>query len=575
MAKARFNLTVQDDDGNVVPNAHVRVMKELAGLPLGAPYSDKLGLTALGNPFDADANGDAGFYIDSGFFRITAYLGTYAAPTFVKTWADVAIGTAAGYAREDLISGIEVVTRGLWAIGTTYAANDLVEYHGYNFISIAGGNVGHAPVYSPAASSAYWTLLGQDIVNLTGLSTSSITIGTGSQTFAIDAGRDWGIGSRLRAISLANPTTHWMQGIVTAIDDSSVTMTVDQVGTGTGTRTDWNIVVAGEQGATGATGDVTPAATAAAAAAAASATAAAASAAQLIGTSTTSLAIAIASKGFTTQSGKFFAAGTRVLATSDADPTNYMFGTVTAYSGTSLTVNVTVIGGSGTKADWTIRVCGEQGAVGPSGSLVFGSISSATPAIDDKTVFGDTSDSDNTKKATYATLLSTLGIMRIVAATSANPTVNDDAGDGFSVGDLWINTTTGIAYRLFDATTTAAVWRAVQPYDAQLSSLIRQNSQSGAYTIVATDSGYDIFHPVGDTNNRTFTIPANSSVAFAIGTVLSFTNMVNTLTIAITTDTLTFLGSGATGSRTLAANGAAVARKVTSTQWVITGVNLS
>lgn len=105
-------------------------------------------------------------------------------------------------------------------------------------------------------------------------------------------------------------------------------------------------------------------AAASATAADASATAAAASAAQLKGTSTTSLAIAVASKVFTTQSGKFFDVGNWLLITSDANPANYMHGQVTAYSGTSLTVNVTNIGGSGTFADWTIRVSGTRGAVG-------------------------------------------------------------------------------------------------------------------------------------------------------------------------------------------------------------------
>lgn len=95
---------------------------------------------------------------------------------------------------------------------------------------------------------------------------------------------------------------------------------------------------------------------------------AAASAASLIGTSTTSLAIAVASKTFTTQSGKAFSAGRWVLCTSDADPTNYMHGQVTSYSGTTLIVNVTNIGGSGTLADWTISLSGTRGAVGATGA---------------------------------------------------------------------------------------------------------------------------------------------------------------------------------------------------------------
>jgi hypothetical protein len=92
--------------------------------------------------------------------------------------------------------------------------------------------------------------------------------------------------------------------------------------------------------------------------------AAEAAAANLRGTSTTSLLIGTGSKVFTTQSGKQFNVGNWLLAVSDADEANYLHGQVTAYSGPSLTVNVTNTGGSGTLADWSIYVSGTQGAQG-------------------------------------------------------------------------------------------------------------------------------------------------------------------------------------------------------------------
>lgn len=101
------------------------------------------------------------------------------------------------------------------------------------------------------------------------------------------------------------------------------------------------------------------------------------------------------------------------------------------------------------------------------------------------------------------------------------------------------------------------------------------NSQSAAYTLVAADAGKHIIHPSSDNNARTFTIPANSSVAFPVGTVVTFVNAVNTLTIAIATDTMTLAGTSTTGSRTLAANGIATAIKIGSTSWLISGVGLS
>jgi hypothetical protein len=105
---------------------------------------------------------------------------------------------------------------------------------------------------------------------------------------------------------------------------------------------------------------------------------------------------------------------------------------------------------------------------------------------------------------------------------------------------------------------------------------IPQNSQSGAYTLVLADAGKHIFHPVGDNNARTFTIPANSSVAYPIGTAITFINMaVANVTIAITTDTLVLSPAGTTGSRTLATNGSATCIKITSTSWLISGSGLT
>lgn len=117
----------------------------------------------------------------------------------------------------------------------------------------------------------------------------------------------------------------------------------------------------------------------------------------------------------------------------------------------------------------------------------------------------------------------------------------------------------------------------VQAYDAQLSSLIRQNSQSAAYTLVLTDGGKHILHPSADTTARIFTIPANASVAFPIGTAVTFVNQNagGVITIAITTDTMRLAGAGTTGSRTLAANGIATALKITTTEWIISGTGLT
>jgi hypothetical protein len=106
---------------------------------------------------------------------------------------------------------------------------------------------------------------------------------------------------------------------------------------------------------------------------------------------------------------------------------------------------------------------------------------------------------------------------------------------------------------------------------------IPQNSQSAAYTAVLADAGKHILHPSADTTARTFTIPANSAVAFDIGTALTFINQngAGVLTIGITSDTMRQANTGLTGNRTLAANGIATAVKLTATEWIINGTGLT
>jgi len=100
---------------------------------------------------------------------------------------------------------------------------------------------------------------------------------------------------------------------------------------------------------------------------------------------------------------------------------------------------------------------------------------------------------------------------------------------------------------------------------------ILQNSQSAAYTLVLADAWKHIYHPSADTTARTWTIPANASVAYPIGTAVTFINDTSggVITIAITTDVMVLAGAGTTGSRTLAANGICTAVKMTETRWMV------
>lgn len=105
---------------------------------------------------------------------------------------------------------------------------------------------------------------------------------------------------------------------------------------------------------------------------------------------------------------------------------------------------------------------------------------------------------------------------------------------------------------------------------------VPQNAQAGNYTLVIGDAGKHIYHASGDGAGDTYTIPANASVAFPIGTSITFVNMdSNAVSIAITTDTMNLAGTGTTGTRTLAQYGVATALKIGTTLWIINGTGLT
>jgi hypothetical protein len=98
-------------------------------------------------------------------------------------------------------------------------------------------------------------------------------------------------------------------------------------------------------------------------------------------------------------------------------------------------------------------------------------------------------------------------------------------------------------------------------------------SHSAAYTTVLGDANNILLHPSTDATARIFTIDSNANVAYPIGTTLTFVNGdgAGVLTIKITADEMRLDGAGTAGDRTLAADGVAVARKITATKWVISG----
>jgi len=80
--------------------------------------------------------------------------------------------------------------------------------------------------------------------------------------------------------------------------------------------------------------------------------------------STTSNSIGTGLKTFTTNLDAMntaFGIGTRTRVTYPVDTTKFMEGVITAFTGTSLTLNVDTVGGSGTYASWNFSVAGSSG----------------------------------------------------------------------------------------------------------------------------------------------------------------------------------------------------------------------
>ncbi|CAN7738318.1 hypothetical protein [Duganella sp. LjRoot269] len=98
---------------------------------------------------------------------------------------------------------------------------------------------------------------------------------------------------------------------------------------------------------------------------ASAASATAAQAIQLVGTSSSSVLIGTGAKTYVTQAGKQWVANTPIQATDSTNAANFVNGTVSSYGGTSLVINSTLTGGSGTPTSWNISVVGAQGAQGP------------------------------------------------------------------------------------------------------------------------------------------------------------------------------------------------------------------
>lgn len=97
-----------------------------------------------------------------------------------------------------------------------------------------------------------------------------------------------------------------------------------------------------------------------------------------------------------------------------------------------------------------------------------------------------------TRKATIKELvrvgLEALGL-GLSHAAAANPTVSDDSGDGYAVGSIWLNTSTGGLYVCTDPTLGAAVWTSAGASKAYVDQVAARTVSGTTDTMVADDIG--------------------------------------------------------------------------------------
>jgi hypothetical protein len=231
--------------------------------------------------------------------------------------------------------------------------------------------------------------------------------------------------------------------------------------------------------------------------------------------------------------------------------------TISTNDSSGITVDVQTTFNTDVTFDNDIAVTGQ---VTIAGDLIINgtttTINSVTLTVDDKNIeLGSTgSPTDVTADGGGITLKG-----------STDKTFNYVNSTGLWTANIGVAATsfTGLAAAATTASTAASVGYMGIP----------QSATATTATLAIGDAGKHIYVT---TNSQTITIPANSVVAYPIGTAITFVAgpSATTMTIA-NNDTMYLVGTGTSGSRTLAAYGSATAIKVAATTWFINGSGLT
>lgn len=354
-------------------------------------------------------------------------------------------------------------------------------------------------------------------------------------------------------------------------------------------------------------------------------------------TSSSALSISTGTKAFTVASGRFIEVGQVLTFTASSDAAAYMTGRVTAYDHATGagSINVTETGGSGTFSSWIVAISviaslpgdvvtasAPQTLTGKTmdfGDNTFSmtlaeldaALSDATPATSN-----DVTAAKGIITAGLVTITSTLSLTRASHArkslfvTTSGITITFPSGSEFAAGEgVTLTNASGADITLAfpggsdTASTTmkdgtsahyfcngAGAWKEIgrsckgfiaqsvriDPSGAVLADSVGyrglpQNARSGAYVLGLSDAGKQVTNTTGG-----WTIPANASVPFPVGTtIVLFNRSGSSQALSITSDTLRQAGTTNTGARTVGNYGIATIIKVDTTEWWVSGVNVT
>jgi hypothetical protein len=196
---ARFQRTVVDDTGAIIPSPTVEVRDQVSNA-LVSIFSDRAGASALSNPFTGTTEGLAAFHVAGGAYKVTATSGS-----FTAEWTWVGIGTASEFDFVDFEDYVDDEISPLLA--DVAAAKTIPQNAQTGAYTLLIGDVGkHVSITTGGVTVPSGVFTAGDVVSIYNDSGSSQTITQGS-----------GVTLRLAGSATTGSRTLTQRGICTVL----------------------------------------------------------------------------------------------------------------------------------------------------------------------------------------------------------------------------------------------------------------------------------------------------------------------------------------------------------------------